>query len=235
MLKINNLNTRYGTVKILRDVSLRIKSKEIIAYLGANGAGKTTTLRAIMGLIKDTTGSIHFKEKEITNAKTNEIVKLGISMVMESNRVFPGITVFKNLLLGAIYDNNKDEIEKRLEKVYNLFPVLKKRTNQLSGTLSGGEQGMLAIGRGLMSGPQLLLLDEPSLGLAPKLVDEVFETIKRINIEEGLTILLVEQNAFKAFKVSDRGYVLQKGQIITEGTIDELRENSIIKKAYLAV
>jgi branched-chain amino acid transport system ATP-binding protein len=234
MLKVNSITTCYGSVEILRNVSLNINKGEIVALLGANGAGKTTTLNTIIGLIKPTHGNIYLENKRIDKMKTNEIIKMGISMVMENRGIFPDLNVLENLRIGALYEKYEKDINKTLKEVYDLFPVLKERENQLAGTLSGGEQGMLTIGRGMMSKPKIMLLDEPSLGLAPMLVDGVFEAIKRIN-NEGTTILLVEQNAVKALKIASRGYVLQKGQIVIEGLVKELKESEVIKKAYLTI
>jgi branched-chain amino acid transport system ATP-binding protein len=234
MLKVNGITTCYGTVEILRNVSLNINKGEIVALLGANGAGKTTTLNTIIGLIKPTHGNIYLENKRIDKMKTNEIIKMGISMVMENRGIFPDLNVLENLRIGALYEKYEKDINKTLKEVYDLFPVLRERENQLAGTLSGGEQGMLTIGRGMMSKPKIMLLDEPSLGLAPMLVDGVFEAIKRIN-NEGTTILLVEQNAVKALKIASRGYVLQKGEIVIEGLVKELKESEVIKKAYLTI
>jgi len=234
MLKINGITTRYGTVEILRDVSLNINEGEIVALLGANGAGKTTILNTIIGLIKPIHGNIYLENKRIDKMKTSEIIKAGISMVMENRGIFPDLNILENLRIGSIYEKDEKSINKTLKEVYDLFPLLKERENQLAGTLSGGEQGMLAISRGMMSKPKIMLLDEPSLGLAPMLVDGVFEAIKKIN-NEGTTILLVEQNAVKALKIASRGYVVQKGQIVIEGSVKELKENEAIKKAYLTI
>ena len=234
MLKINGITTRYGTVEILRDVSLNINEGEIVALLGANGAGKTTILNTIIGLIRPIHGNIYLENKRIDKMKTSDIIKAGISMVMENRGIFPDLNILENLRIGSLYEKDEKSVNKTLKEVYDLFPLLKERENQLAGTLSGGEQGMLAIGRGMMSKPKIMLLDEPSLGLAPMLVDGVFKAIKRIN-NEGTTMLLVEQNAVKALKIASRGYVLQKGQIVIEGSVKELKENEAIKKAYLTI
>lgn len=234
MLKINDITTRYGTVEILRNVTIEVNEGEIVALLGANGAGKTTLLNTIIGMVKPIKGSIYLDDKCLNTMETSEIIKSGIAMVMESNRIFPDLNVLENLKIGCIYEKEDKNLESRFEKVYKLFPRLEERSKQPARTLSGGEQGMLAIGRALMGNPKVLLLDEPSLGLAPMLVDDVFEAIATIN-KEGTTILLVEQNAYKALNIATRGYALQKGQIITEGNVKELQNDEIIKKAYLSI
>ena len=218
---------------MLRHVSLSIEKGKLICLLGSNGAGKSTTIKTIIGLVKPTHGEIHFEGKSIGHLKTNQIIKLGISVVPEGRRLFPKMTVLENFRLGAFFVTDFRDLQERLEKVFELFPVLKTRIHQTSGTLSGGEQGMAAIGRGMMSKPKMLLLDEPSLGLAPRLVQELFETVDRINKEENTTVLLIEQNAVKALSIAYHGYVLQKGKIIAEGTAQELLATDVIKKAYM--
>jgi len=217
---------------MLRRVSVNIEKGELVCLLGSNGAGKTTTLKAILRLIPLTEGSILFEGKAIHEWKTHQIIDAGISVVPEGRRLFPKMTVLENLRLGAFSEEEEREIQDRLENVFLLFPRLKERLDQLAGTLSGGEQGMAAIGRGMMGRPKILLLDEPSLGLAPILVEEFFKAIKKIN-EEGTTVLLIEQNARKALFIATCGYVLQKGQIVVGGPRDELFKSDIIKKAYL--
>lgn len=232
MLRLENVSTEYGGVPMLRNISLDVKRGELVSLLGSNGAGKTTTLKAILRLICITEGSVYFEENPIHHCKTHEIIQHGIGVVPEGRRLFPKMTVLENLRLGAFNVTNEVEISRRLENVLCLFPHLRDRLYQLSGTLSGGEQGMVAIGRGMMGEPKILLLDEPSLGLAPLLVEEFFRAIKRIN-EEGTTILLIEQNARKALSITSRGYVLQKGRIVVQGSRDELLDSEIIQRAYL--
>ncbi len=233
MLKIENVDTYYGTVKCLMNVSLEVKKGEIVSLLGSNGAGKTTTIKTVLGLVRPKKGKVIFEDKEISRVKTPEIIKSGISVVPEGRRVFPKMTVKENLIMGAYFLNDKEELKKRMDEIFKLFPRLHERMGQLAGTLSGGEQQMLAVGRALMGSPRLLMLDEPSLGLAPILVEEVFEVIQKIR-ESGVTILLVEQNAKKALEISDRGYVLQKGQIIFQGSSQELLNSKEIREAYLS-
>lgn len=233
MLKIENIDTYYGTVKCLMGVSLKIDKEEIVTLLGSNGAGKTTTIKTILGLVRPKVGKIIFEDKEISKIKTPEIIRSGISVVPEGRRIFPKMTVKENLAMGAYFLKDKIELKERMTEVFELFPRLYERINQLAGTLSGGEQQMLSVGRALMGKPKLLMLDEPSLGLAPMLVEEVFKAIQKIR-NSGVTILLVEQNAKKALEISDRGYVLQKGQIIFKGSSQELLNSKEIKEAYLS-
>jgi branched-chain amino acid transport system ATP-binding protein len=232
MLEINDLHVYYGGIHAIKGITMKVDEGKIISLIGANGAGKSTTLRTICGLKEATRGSIKYKGTELTKLDTSEIVRLGITMVPEGRRVFSNLTVYENLLAGAYLRNDKEGIKKDLEYVFDLFPRLKERINQRAGTLSGGEQQMLAIGRALMSRPKLLLFDEPSLGLAPVIVKEVFKLIKRIH-SEGVTIFLVEQNAFEALKLADYAYVLETGRIVLEGTGKELLEDERVKKAYL--
>jgi branched-chain amino acid transport system ATP-binding protein len=232
MLEVNNVDVYYGVIHALKNMSLRVEKGEIVTLIGANGAGKTTTLRTISGLIKPSKGSIAFKGHKIVGMNAPEIVKAGISHVPEGRRIFPEMTVLENLELGAFLRKDKDEIQKDLELVFSRFPILKNRSKQNAGTLSGGEQQMLAIGRALMSRPELLLMDEPSMGLAPLLVNEIFSIIKEIN-EQGTTILLVEQNANIALSIAHRAYVMETGSIILEGSGKELANSDQVKKAYL--
>ena len=233
MLSLRGVSTEYDGVPMLRDISLEIGRESLVCLLGSNGAGKSTTVKTIIGLVKPTKGDILFEGKAIGPLKTNRIVELGIAVVPEGRRLFPKMTVLENLRLGAYFMKDKEEIRGLMEKVFLLFPVLKERCGQTAGTLSGGEQSMLSIGRGIMSKPKVLLLDEPSLGLAPKLVQEFFQTIVRINKEEKIAILLIEQNAAKALSISDSGYILQKGRIIAQGSAQELMSTDIVKRAYL--
>lgn len=232
MLKVSNVETFYGRIQAIKGISMEIQEKEIVTLVGSNGAGKTTLLRTICGLIKPKSGSIAFYNKEITNKSPNDIVKLGISMSPEGRQVFPKMTVEENLELGAYTRREKLEIKETYEKIYTLFPRLYERRTQAAGTMSGGEQQMLAIGRALMSKPKLLLLDEPSLGLAPLLVDTIFNLIKEINLQ-GTTILLIEQNATMALNIAHRGYVIETGKIVLEDKASRLLESEAIKKAYL--
>jgi branched-chain amino acid transport system ATP-binding protein len=232
MLEIKNLNVHYGVIHALKDVSLTVKQGEIVTLLGANGAGKTTALRTISGLNKATGGEIIFEGKDITNLSASKRVEMKISQVPEGRRIFPAMTIVENLELGAYLRRDKADIKKDMKNVYELFPILEQRQKQTAGTLSGGEQQMLAMGRALMSRPKILLLDEPSMGLAPLLVREIFDIIVNVN-SSGTTILLVEQNAKIALSIAHRAYVIETGSIVMSGTGEELARSNEIKKAYL--
>lgn len=232
MLRIENLVAAYGGVEALKGISLDVEEGRIVTLIGANGAGKSTTLRSIVGLVKPKNGSIIYNDKNILNLKTQNIVKEGIVLVPEGRKVFANLTVLENLKIGAFARKDEKEIKKDMEWIFSLFPRLKERTWQLSGTLSGGEQQMLAIGRALMSRPKLLMMDEPSLGLAPIIVKELFEIIKEIN-RQGVTILLIEQNANAALHIADYGHVMEIGEITMTGTGKDLLKDENIKKAYL--
>ena len=232
MLEVKNLCVNYGAIKALHGIGFDVNQGEIITLIGSNGAGKTTTLHSISNIIKKQEGTILFNGEDITNLSADKIVAKNLIQVPEGRRVFANLSVLENLQLGAYLRKDKAGIEKDVEHVFTLFPRLKERVKQAAGTLSGGEQQMLAMGRALMSQPKLLLLDEPSMGLAPILVDEIFVIIKRINAD-GTTILLVEQNAFKALSIADRAYVLETGEIIKSGKATELLNDDSVKKAYL--
>jgi branched-chain amino acid transport system ATP-binding protein len=241
MLKVNNIEVIYSDViLILRGVSIEVKEGQVVSLLGANGAGKTTTLKAISGLLRSqqgevTRGNIEFKGERIDKMRPDEIVRTGIVQVLEGHRIFGHLTVEENLLAGALVRPNSPEIRQDVEQVYQYFPRLRDLRREISGYLSGGEQQMLVIGRGLMGRPSLMLLDEPSLGLAPLLVREIFEVIKRINADEGTSILLVEQNARAALDVADYGYVMENGRVVLDGPAEVLRENEDIKEFYLGL
>ena len=232
MIKIDNLVVAYGGIEALKGVSLEVPSGKIVTLVGANGAGKSTTLKSIVGLVKPKSGSIDYEGTDLTKLNTELMVKKGIALVPEGRRVFSDLTVLENLKIGAYSRKDTKGIAEDLEKVYVLFPRLKERTWQTAGTLSGGEQQMLAIGRALMSRPKLIMMDEPSLGLAPIIVKELFGIIKKIN-EEGMTVLLIEQNANAALKIADIGYIMETGKITLTGSGKELLNNDEIKKAYL--
>jgi len=236
LLDVSNIETLYGKITALKGVSISVKEGDIVTILGANGAGKTTVLKTIIGLLDDQPekGKIVFKGKNIERKKADHVVSLGISYVPEGREVFPELTVKENLKMGSYIRSDKEEIAKDYDRVIRYFPILEERAKQLAGTLSGGEQQMLAIARGLMSRPKLLMLDEPSLGLAPILVKEIFNIIKTIN-DEGTTILLVEQNANMALKIADFGYVLETGRIVLSDTTENLMENDDVKEFYLGV
>ena len=233
MLRMEHVTTVYGINKMLIDVSIRVDKGKCVSLLGSNGAGKSTLIKAILGLVKVVEGKIYFEGKDITHYSTHRVISLGISIAPEGKRIFPKLTVLENLRMGAYLVKEKKEIERRLEElVFPYFPRLKERLNQIAGTLSGGEQSMLNIGRALMGNPKLMIFDEPSFGLAPILIQETAEIIKKINREKGITVLLVEQNANMALEITHYGYFLQKGQIIAEGTPEELKKQEIIRKAY---
>jgi branched-chain amino acid transport system ATP-binding protein len=234
MLEVENLSSGYGTVQILWDVSFRINEKEIISIIGPNGAGKTTLVRTIAGLLPTKTGTIRFKGENIEKTPPYEIVKKGLTLIPEGREIFPRMTVDENMRLGAYTLNDKSKVAELKERVYQIFPVLKKKEKVLAQTLSGGEQQMLVIGRSLMSNPKLLILDEPSLGLAPIIVEKVLDTLEMIN-DDGVTILLVEQNIRDSLNIANRAYVLEEGKIIIEGEGRELLNNEHIKEVYLGV
>lgn len=232
MLKVNDLNVYYGAIHAIKGISFEVNEGEIVSLIGANGAGKTTTLHSVSGLLKSSSGSVEFMDKNITNLTADKIVRLGIGHVPEGRRVFQELSVHENLELGAFAVKDKAYIKNEYERVMTLFPRLKERRKQLAGTLSGGEQQMLAMGRALMSQPKMLLLDEPSMGLAPIIVKDIFEIIKSCN-DEGMTVLLVEQNAKMALSISDRAYVLETGKIVMLGEASKLLNDDNVKKAYL--
>jgi branched-chain amino acid transport system ATP-binding protein len=232
MLKVEDLTVHYGVIEAIKGISFEINEGEVVALIGSNGAGKTTTLHAISGLLKPTNGTITFEGNEITNIPANKIVSLGLAQVPEGRRVFAEQTVMENLELGAYTRKDPEGVKKDIDMVFTRFPILRERKDQISGTLSGGEQQMLAMGRALMAKPKLLLLDEPSMGLAPLLVKEIFSIIKDIS-EAGTTVLLVEQNAKMALNIADRAYVLETGKVTMTGTGKELADSDEIRKAYL--
>ncbi len=232
MLEVSDVHTYYGNIHALKGVSLTVEESEIVTLIGANGAGKSTILNTICGLLRPRQGRITLSGNDISELPAHEIVTRGVSQAPEGRRIFGRLTVLENLEMGAFRRDDEDGIRADMERVFTLFPRLKERIKQVGGTLSGGEQQMLAIGRALMAHPRLLLLDEPSMGLAPLLVEDIFRVIRQLN-EEGTTILLVEQNALMAFSVASRGYVLETGRVVLEGTADELRKNPDVRRAYL--
>lgn len=235
MLEVKDLSVSYGIVPALRNISFSVDEGEIVALIGPNGAGKTTTMHTISGLLKPKSGTVLYQGKEIKGVEAHKLVKEGISQVPEGRGIFPILTVSENINLGAYIRNDYDQIRKDKEWVYSIFPRLRERQNQVGGTLSGGEQQMLAIARALMAKPTVLLLDEPSMGLAPVIVEDIFNIIKKINKENGTTILLVEQNAHMALTVSNRAYVIEVGEIINSGLSKELKKDDQIKKSYLGL
>ena len=232
MLEVKDLSVYYGVIQAIKGISFEVNQGEIVTLIGANGAGKTTTMQSIMGLIPIRDGHVKYEGKDITRMPGHKIVSMGIAHVPEGRRVFANMTVLQNLKLGAYTRKDKAEIAETLEMVYTRFPRLKERKNQLAGTLSGGEQQMLAMGRALMSHPQIILMDEPSMGLSPIFVNEIFDIIEEVS-KSGTTVLLVEQNAKKALSIADRAYVLETGNIVLDGKASELLDNDSIKKAYL--
>ncbi|MFQ5839897.1 MAG: ABC transporter ATP-binding protein [Candidatus Methylomirabilales bacterium] len=232
MLEMRGVTTRYGNIEVLRNLSLSLVPGQIACLLGSNGAGKSTLIKTILGLVRPVEGAITFEEVRIDGLRPHQIVRRGIAVVPEGRRLFPKMAVLENLRMGAFGETDEQVIAERMEEVFGRFPRLRERSRQLAGTMSGGEQAMLAMGRGLMSRPKLLLLDEPSLGLSPLLVAQLFAMVKQINAD-GTTIFLVEQNARMTLEVASSGYILQKGEIILAGSAAELRESPIIKRAYL--
>ncbi len=232
MLKVNNLNISYKKINAVRDVSFEIREGEIVSLIGSNGAGKTSTMRAISGLVKARSGSILFNGKEVLGMTPTQIVASGIVHVPEGRQVFSRLSVGENLEMGGYLTKDRKVLKERMDRIFELFPILKERIHQKAGSLSGGEQQMLAIGRGLVTGSKLLLLDEPSLGLAPIIVEQVFDVIQKLK-ESGMTILLVEQNAWDAMAISDRTYIMESGAIVLEGPSEEVAENEEVKRIYL--
>ena len=232
MLEVKDLEVYYGVIQAIKGISFEVNKGEVIALIGANGAGKTTTLHTITGLLSPKKGHVLFEGKDITKVPAHKIVSMGMAHVPEGRRVFAELSVYENLKMGAYTRNDKNEIEESLANVYKRFPRLEERKNQMAGTLSGGEQQMLAMGRALMSKPKIILMDEPSMGLSPILVNEIFDIIRAVS-ESGTTVLLVEQNAKKALAIADRAYVLETGKIVLEGNAKDLLEDDSIKKAYL--
>lgn len=234
MLEVENIHSFYGNIHALKGISLTVDKGEIVTLIGGNGAGKSTTLRTITGIMKPHEGSVRLEGEDLLPYKAHEIVQKGMAMVPEGRRIFARLSVTENLEMGAYSRTNKQEIAGQLDRVFSLFPRLKERRNQVAGTLSGGEQQMLATGRALMAHPRILLMDEPSMGLAPVLVELIFDTIKQIN-QEGTTILLVEQNALMALSIASRAYVLQTGEIVLHDKAEKLQKNEMIQKAYLGM
>lgn len=232
MLEVKDLEVYYGVIQAIKGVSFEVNQGEVIALIGANGAGKTTILHTVTGLLSPKKGQVFFEGKDITKVPAHKIVSMGMAHVPEGRRVFAQLSVYENLKMGAYTRKDKSEIEESLENVYRRFPRLEERKNQMAGTLSGGEQQMLAMGRALMSKPKIILMDEPSMGLSPILVNEIFDIIQAVS-ESGMTVLLVEQNAKKALSIADRAYVLETGNIVLEGKAKDLLEDDSIKKAYL--
>ncbi len=233
MLEIKDLVVKYGGITALNGISMNVEEGKIITLVGANGAGKSTTLRTITGLVSPVSGSITYGGRELIGLNTKDIVKMGITLVPEGRHVFADMTVDENLMIGAYLRKDKENFKKDIDFIHEMFPILKERAKQLSGTLSGGEQQMLAVGRALMSKPKILMMDEPSLGLAPLVVKDIFRIIQKVNKEQGMTVLLIEQNANAALKIADYGYVMETGNIGLEGTGSQLLANEHVKELYL--
>ena len=232
MLELRDVDTFYGPSQVLRDVSVQVNEGEIVCLLGANAAGKTTTMKTIFGIVRPRHGSVTFEDERIDHVSTDAIIKRGLALVPEARRVFSRMSVRENLEMGAYLNNDRASVEQSIERVYTLFPRLKERDKQISGTMSGGEQQMLAMGRALMARPRLICMDEPSMGLSPMLVQTVFDTIQEIR-KQGTTVFLVEQNAFMALNIADRGYVLQTGQVVLADTAKNLLTSDLVRRAYL--
>lgn len=235
MLKVESLCVNYGAIKAVRNISFHVEKGEIVSIIGNNGAGKSSTLRALTGIVKTAGGRISLFDQDITGTKAFKVSELGMAMVPEGRGIYTRMTVQENLEMGAFNRKDKEEVKRDFDKVYDLFPILGERRRQKGGSLSGGEQQMLAVGRAMMQSPKILLLDEPSLGLAPQVIESIFDVIKEINRSEGTPILLVEQNVYLALEVSNRGYVLETGEIVLSGTAQELLHNDMVQKAYLGV
>lgn len=235
MLTVKNIDVYYGDVQVLKNIQFEIHEGELVSIIGSNGAGKTTLINTISGIIKPRKGKIYFLNKEISALPPHLIVKEGVVQVPEGRLLFPEMTVRENLEMGGYLSNNNEELKKRIELVFELFPILRERERQIAGTMSGGEQQMLAIGRSLMSAPKLLMLDEPSLGLAPMIVQLIFNLIQRVNKELGITVLLVEQNVQHACQISDRALVIENGEVVLEGKADQLLQNDHVRRAYLGI
>jgi len=235
MLQVDGIDVYYGDVQVLKKISLDVREKELVAVIGANGAGKTTLLKSISSLLKPRNGSITFFGKPISDMEAHKVVTEGIVQVPEGRLLFPEMSVQENLEMGGFQLKNREILAQRMESVYEMFPILRERRRQLAGTLSGGEQQMLAIGRGMVAAPKLMMLDEPSLGLSPKLVQSIFELVVRINKELGITVLLVEQNVQHSCQISDRAYVIENGEVVIRGSGHDMLENEHVRRAYLGI